>query len=561
MSEKQESTNGRGHDVQIDESAVDKIAVDLIQPGLPGVVVGISCAGRPVYRKGFGLASMELPYSLTPSIRMHVGSISKQFTALGFMLLCEAGKAHLDERLGAYFPEFHPATHKVTMRQILGHTSGLPDACDIRFRLAGFEGRPIWSREILALYRDLSDLQNEPGAKWRYNNAGYMIISEAIERITGASLDEFLRDKVFSRVGMWDTTIKPWDTDFTPNCATPHTLVGGRRFERRFMSVDGAGAGSVMSTLDDMLRWVHHMDRPIVGSQETWHTMKMPQVLSNGISTGYGFGLSHGTYRGIETLGHQGGWTGGNAQTLKVPDVQLDVVVISNRSDVFSPVVVNRILDTCISNLTPQTESVQGGEGFSMYRLESGDHLPPHTRNSGQRICRSFYSRKTGRVVQLFGRDGHIIVSVNGHDIPCRNVREGEFVPIAVWSHLKQSVALLGDANEPNGLVLSDFGEVDEMTLIQPDSGRGREQVIGRYSAQLANATIEVTVRDGLYHLRTESGLGSMSYTLEYIGDRIWRLNSAISILLNGVLQFDEDYAGFKLKTDTGSTLLFLRNR
>lgn len=560
VSQKAENRSAESHRTEIDEAVIDGIVRDFVQPELPGIVVGISRAGRPVYRKGFGLASIELPYALTPGIRMRVGSISKQLTALGFMLLCEAGKARIDDSLGTYFPEFHPITHRVTMRQVLGHTSGLPDACDIRFRLAGFEGRPIWSRDILALYRGLSQLQYEPGTKWRYNNAGYMIISEVIERITDTGFGEYLRDKVFSRIGMWDTLVKPWDTDFIPNCATPHTMVGGGRFEKRYLGVDGAGAGSILSTVDDMLRWLGHMDNPIVGSRETWNLMKTPQVLANGSSTGYGFGLSHGTYRGIETLGHQGGWIGGNSQALKIPLAKLDIVVISNRSDVFSPVVVNRIMDSCIPALAPVSELVRGGEGFSMYRVQASGELQSGTKGAAHQIYRSFYSQKTRRVVQIFGRDGHTIVSVNGNDVPNRNAREREFVPIAIWSHLRQSVALVGDRNEQEQLVLIDFGEVDEFDAIQEDGSHSPERVVGRYLLSLIGAVAEITVCDGTYHLHTESRLGSMDYTLEHIGRRIWRLNSSVSTLLNAILHFDDRYNSFEINTDTGSTLTFSRD-
>src|SRR5262249_45341936 len=91
--------------VDFDAGKIDRIFAGLDQCHLPGAAVGIAVDGKPIYRKGFGLASMELPIVLSPTIRMRIYSTSKHFTCLAYMLLCEEGKAAIDERLGTYLPE------------------------------------------------------------------------------------------------------------------------------------------------------------------------------------------------------------------------------------------------------------------------------------------------------------------------------------------------------------------------------------------------------------------------------------------------------------------------
>jgi len=492
-------------------------------------------------------------------MHMRLGSITKQFTAFGFLLLCETGKASLDDRLEKYFPEFHRVTHGITMRQILGHTSGLPDACNIRFRLAGFEGEPNSAAEIIAQYRSLSRLQNEPGTKWRYNNGGYMIASEVIARVAGTGFKEFLAENVFSPIGMWDTLVRPWDTDFLPNSAMPHTMTPQGRFEKRYFGVDPAGAGSVMSTADDMLRWLEHMDRPIVGSRQTWSLMKTPQLLSNGVSTGYGFGLSSGTYRGMKTLGHLGGWIGGNSYAVKLPEVELDLVVISNRNDVSCGVVANRILDACISNLAAVPGAVPGGEVVAMFRSKPDEDVRSNAGVSARWLTGDFYSPKTGRVVQLFGGGDHQVVSIDGYDAPFRRATERELLPSAVWSPSKQSVSLLGDPEHPASIQLTDFGETDELSEIPTGRAEDPQRTVGRYQAVSLSARVEVTVRDGVAHLRTESQFGSMTYRLKCLGHGFWRMNSGLSTFLDAILRFGADYTQFELNAGTDVTLEFRR--
>src|SRR5437762_3490431 len=111
--------------VKFDASKVDAIFAELNQCHLPGAAVGIAIDGIPVYRKGFGLASMELPMVLAPTTRMRIGSTTKHFTCLAFLLLCEEGLAKIDDPLGKFVPELNSVAHHVTIRQLMGNTSGL----------------------------------------------------------------------------------------------------------------------------------------------------------------------------------------------------------------------------------------------------------------------------------------------------------------------------------------------------------------------------------------------------------------------------------------------------
>jgi D-aminopeptidase len=108
---------------EIDEKRIDAIFAVVDQCHLPGAAVGIAIDGKPVYRKGFGLANMELPFVLSPSVRMRIYSTTKHFACLAYMLLCEEGRAGIDDPIGKYLPELHPVSRNATMRQLMGHTS------------------------------------------------------------------------------------------------------------------------------------------------------------------------------------------------------------------------------------------------------------------------------------------------------------------------------------------------------------------------------------------------------------------------------------------------------
>jgi len=545
---------------RVDEVELDAIFERVDQCSKPGVAVALAIGGTPVYRKGFGLASMDTPLLLDTRMRMRVGSITKQFTALAYLLLCEMSQAGLDDRLGRYFPEFHPVVRDITMRQLMSHTSGVRDVSSIRFRLGGFEGTSIPLKTLLELYTDIDDVDFKPGVTCAYNNGGYMILGAAIERITRQRLGEVLWQRIFAPIGMYDSFLRDWDTEFFANAATAHTLTGNGQFERRYWGVDFGGAGNLCSTADDLLRWLIHMDTPIVGTRATWGLMTTPNTLPNGTSTGYGFGLHQGSYRGLRTVSHGGGWIGGNAMILKVPERGVDIAVISNRNDVYSPVLVNRVLDLCIfgEDVNPRSD---GGEEYSVYRINRKDNAVASGAQTSTApvVTGIFRAPGSRRIVQLFGRGGRQIVSVNAHDLPYERRGESEMVPSEAWSHIKRTVTLLGDPASPSSIVLSDFGDVEDFVAVVPSNDSDWESILGEYCWAPAGGVARIQRTDEQLILQTRSRFGSMSYVLERLDRQIWRASSLASIFLDSILFFDRDHEGFHLTSFSVRSLAFRR--
>src|SRR5258708_5994433 len=156
---------------------------------------------------------------------MRIGSTSKQFTAFTYMMLCEAGLAGIDDPLGKYLPELHPVTHQVTMRQLMGNTSGLREANDLAVQFSGVEGRPVTTPELVSFYRDVDDVSAVPDATFIYNNGGWILLGAVIEKITDQTLEQVMWERVFEPIGMVDTLLRRWDAAFVRNSASPHTLM------------------------------------------------------------------------------------------------------------------------------------------------------------------------------------------------------------------------------------------------------------------------------------------------------------------------------------------------
>jgi CubicO group peptidase (beta-lactamase class C family) len=521
---------------KFDLGKVEAIFSNLAQSHFPGAAVGIAINGRPVYRKGFGLASAELPVVLSPTIRMRIGSITKHFTSLAYLLLCEDGKAHIDQNLGTLFPELHPVIHGVTMRQIMGHLSGMRDVFDICWHFSGV-GHPVSSSDLLSLYTTIDDINAAPGDSWIYNNGAYLILSAAIERITDSTLEDVLAERIFNRVGMRDTLLRRVDTDFVSNSATLHTPNSRGEFSKLYMGTSLAGEGGLVSTVNDMLTWLSHMDVPMIGTDQTWKMLTTAQTLHNGISTNYGFGLMLENYKGVKLLRHSGGLLGGNADMVKVVAGGFDMVILVNRGDVWATTLANQVLDSCLLGLQPAGISREAAP-----------------------ITGRFRSSTSGRVIQLLGRDRQQFAIIDGVEIPVDFEKNNVLRPAQIWSFLKQKVVLVGNPTNPESLVLDEFGNRDPMLPLETDIRPSASRIEGTFYSRSTRSQVSINADSSGASMRSRGLFGVETYNLECLGRGIWRASAEGPLPRGGILSFQEDGDYFSFTAPRTRDLVFRRS-
>jgi CubicO group peptidase (beta-lactamase class C family) len=519
--------------VHFDEAKIDAVFAGVNQSRLPGAAVAIAVDGVPVYRKGFGLANMELPTVLTSSMRMRIGSTTKHFAALAYMLLCEEKRCGLDDPIGEYVPNLHKVNRDVTIRQLLQHTSGLRDVLTVT-TLAHNMGRRITDREMIEYYETIDDVDFAPDTSWSYNNGGYILASAAIERIAGEPLDDVLRKRIFEPLGMNDTMLRRWDTDFVSNSATLHMRSPTGAWSRDYMGMEISGAGGMVSSMDDMLRWLKHMDAPTVGSAETWRLMRESRVLKNGTSTGYGLGLMTSSYRGIETVHHAGGVMGGNSQMMKVPAARMDISIAVNRADVMGALLAVQVIDACV---------VEG--------LEPVPAANPEGNRTG-----TYVSKSGGRVVELSVKDDVQFLAIDGGPpMPMTRDSSGELRLPAFTAHLLQS-ALPGDRS----VRFKDFGDeiVFDEIRVEPEAKLGAAAGSYRSDSMAANAELSES-NDGV-RMRLSGRHGVHDFNLEPINAKIWRAASLGPMTMPmAIVTIDDDGKGLDITSGRGKHYRFKR--
>jgi len=241
-------------------------------------------------------------------------------------------------------------------------------------------------------------------------------------------------------------------------------------------------------------------------------------------------------YRGVDTISHTGNALGGNAQMLKVPSLKLDIVIMSNRQDVSSMLLANEVLDTCLKGLDPAREPFRGPFATGTFR-----------------------SPKTGRVIQLFGKNERQIASVGGSDLPMEPDAAGVFWYVELWKEPKQSLTLIGDAAQPTAVLFDDFGNVDSCDRVDTVAKLDSRAIIGSYRSDAIGTTATITMADSGARLTTIGRFGSAAFDLECIAGSIWRTKPARLPFLGGLLSFDPDGAAFRFSNYQTRPLPFRR--
>jgi CubicO group peptidase (beta-lactamase class C family) len=278
--------------------------------------------GKALLSKGYGSANLEWDISNSPSTKFRLGSITKQFTAACILLLEERGKLKVEDPVKKYMPDAPAAWDKMTIFNLLTHTSGIPS-------FTGFpdyhstEAIATTPELLVARFRD-KPLEFQPGEKWNYSNSGYVLLGYLIEKISQQSYRQFVQENIFNPLGMKDSgydsnseIILHRASGYTPG---PKGMTNAGYID---MTIP-LSAGALYSTTEDLVRWEQGLMGGKLLSPTSLKKMTTP------FKNDYAFGLGVHTANGHRLIDHGGGIEGFNTFLAYYPEDKLTVVVLAN---------------------------------------------------------------------------------------------------------------------------------------------------------------------------------------------------------------------------------------
>lgn len=313
----------------------DRLVSSMVDSGSAGVTVAVAQGDKILYSKGYGFANPEYEISNSPQTIFHVASVSKQFTAFAIALLAEEGKISLDDDIRKYLPELHDFGHKITIKHLVHHTSGLRDQWEL-LALGGWRLDDVITRnQVLRLISHQRELNFKPGEEFSYCNTGYTLMGEIVSRVTGETFPEWCDKKIFEPLDMKNTLFYDDHEKIVKNRAYSYqdTPAG---LKKSVLSYANAGATSLFTTAEDLTKWSDNFYSMNVGNEQVMKQMEERGVLNNGDTISYAFGQGFGTYKGLKNFAHSGGDAGYRSFLLRFPEHQLSIVVLSNHGS-FQP--------------------------------------------------------------------------------------------------------------------------------------------------------------------------------------------------------------------------------
>ena len=295
----------------------------------PGASVLVSRGSELVFSRGYGIADMTTSTPVTPDTNFRLASVSKQFTAMTILMLCEDGKLSLDDRLPGLIPDFPEYGTSITVRHLLNHTSGLRDYEDM---LPAGQAEQVLDRDVLELMRKASGTDFPPGARYRYSNSGYAVLALIVERISGQRFALFLQSRIFEPLGMEASVAFERGVSVVKRRAMGYREENGvfRDSDQSPTSAVLGDGGIYMSTVD-YRKWDAALYSDRLVPRDRLAEAFRPGPLCEDRQTTYGFGWMLGEHNGHKVVFHTGETCGFNTCVRRIPDLKLLVVVLANR--------------------------------------------------------------------------------------------------------------------------------------------------------------------------------------------------------------------------------------
>lgn len=301
------------------------IASEMKRQQIPGLSVAILRGDSILLARGYGLANLELRAPASDSTVYQSGSVGKQFTAAAVGMLAQQGRLDVEERITRWFPEGKGVWDSITVRQLLTHTSGIPEYTDSLIDL-----RKDYSEDQLVRLAAGQPLDFPPGDTWSYSNTGYVILGALIRRVTGRFYGDILRRLIFGPLGMKIRVIS--EADIMPNRAAGYRLVDKQVKNQEWVSpsLNTTADGALYLSVNDLAKWAVALNHRHVPNARVLDAAWTPARLNDGGTVPYGYGWDLSEQRGYRRVGHAGAWQGFETVIYRYPEFGLSVILLTN---------------------------------------------------------------------------------------------------------------------------------------------------------------------------------------------------------------------------------------
>lgn len=474
-------------------------------PATPGCALGVYSAGKVLYARGYGMADLNLSVPITPQTVFDIGSTSKQFTAASILLLAEDGKLSLTDDVRKYLPELPDYGHVITIDNLLHHTSGLRDYDGLLYLAGHYFEDYTNDDDALSIITAQKALNFQPGTRFSYSNTGFFLMSVIVKRVTGQTLAQFAKARLFTPLGMEVTHYRDDHTAILKDRAVGYDPAD-KGFKIDMSDWDQLGDGAVNTNVLELARWDANFSDPKVGGPGLVGRMNEMGKLDSGAAIGYGRGQFIDTYRGLKRIQHGGAWAGYRAMLMRFPEQKLSIGMACNVSNAGTQARAERVADVVLAGAFTQPPPASSAKAPPPY---AGAKVDPAT------LAGDYVSDINQSAVVVVVDKGAPAAKLFGLTLPLIQTGAHSFVTAGYPIELSFSA----DAKD---LTLTLFGEADppyrRVAVVAP-SAPETAALAGRYRSPELGTEWTIRVDKGVAYVK---GRAVGEHALEPINRDTW---------------------------------------
>lgn len=485
----------------------------------PGCALGVYQNGKLIHTKAVGVADIESKTPISATTIFRIASNSKQFTAASILLLAEQGKLKLTDNLRQFFPAFPAYADKISIQNLLNHTSGVRDYLQIAY-LAGYDPEVVDDEIIRKWLVNQQNLSFETGQYMSYSNSGYWLLSEIVEKVSGMPLENYANKYIFEPLEMNNTQFlkKPAACKQFRATGYEETTHG---LEKSSINVEVIGDGGIITNLQDWAKWESEFANPKVFSKKMLKKMVTPKKLNSGHKLPYANGLFVDEYEKRKTVEHSGNFAGFLSQMLRFPKEDLSIVIFSNRTDL-DVIDLSYKVANILFNIPQSAKTEEETDYYEDIKAIS-------VAESHKQFCGN-YETSTGELRMISFEDGLYQLEKPG-DYPSIIIPDGEneFYLLNYGKSVRIQFQKYND-----GFTYELVNQGKSLGKVFPKNKESKpNQIIGLFTSQELQTNYAITSTNNQLKIKANN---RDFLTLEYLGNDIWvdRANCvALKVLKN----------------------------
>ena len=353
------------------EKQIDEIFAKWNNPESPGCAFAVVKDGEVIFKKGYGKASLEHDIPITTTTIFDAASVSKQFTAFAIILLEQDGKLSFDDDIRKYLLYVPDFGHKITIRHLIFHTSGLRDQWDLlEFAGVRMEDDIVTQEDILKLVKRQKELNFPPGESYKYCNTGYTLLAEIVAKVSNKSFQEFTEERIFRPLEMFDTHFHSENDEIIKNRAYPYEQSNDKFFNLRLGFLNFGPTG-LYTTVEDVAKWIINFETHNVGGRAAFDQLLEHGTLKDGTILDYCFGIMESKYRGLRNIHHVGGAAGYESFVQYYPDHKIGFAILANHTKISSVPSTNKVAKIFLGDIFEKSESIPQQKEIQEIKIDS----------------------------------------------------------------------------------------------------------------------------------------------------------------------------------------------